>query len=213
MDAGMRRILERLRQGLEAEYGFLGVVPAQTAESGGGILLREVTPGSPAYAAGLRHGHILEAINGVQVRHSDDLFLQVGTLLPASEVELKIRGRTTPIRLQLAKLYIPGTVIASRKPAAARGIRVDYTSALYLQMRRTISIPRGVYVREILPGSAAYLAQLKLNEIITHVNGAEVSTPTAFYREAAKVSASEPLKLRLSAQDFHRTESTELVIP
>jgi S1-C subfamily serine protease len=221
LDAGMRRVLERLRQGREVEYGFLGVQPAGIDEEGAGIRLEQVTLGSPAFAAQLHGGDTIEAIDGVPVRRNDDLFLHIGTLLAGSEVELKIRSRERLVRVQrvqLAKLHVPGPIIAARKPAAVRGIRVDYTSALFMQnfaqMRRLSSILPGVYVREVVAGSSAATAQLKINEIITHVNGQEVNTPDAFYREAAKISASEPLKLTLSAQDFHRNpETTELIIP
>jgi S1-C subfamily serine protease len=212
MDPGTRRILGSLCQGFEAEYGFLGVVPGQS-NSGTGIVLVRVTPGSPAYTAGIRAGDVLESINGIPVYQDEDLFLQIGSLLPGCETELKIRGRQGPVRVRLAKLYVAGSGIVSRKPPAVRGIRVDYTSVLYLQTLRTVSIPPGIYVREVVPGSRAQVVDLRLNEIITHVNGQEVNSPAAFYREAAKSAPTEPLKLTLSAQDLHRAESTEILIP
>src|SRR5262249_47168114 len=72
-DARVKRIIDVLKQGEEVEYGFLGVVVNSSSPSAEGVLVEEVTAGSPAHLAGLRKTYIL-AVAGVAVNDSDDLY-------------------------------------------------------------------------------------------------------------------------------------------
>jgi hypothetical protein len=161
-------------------------------------------------------------INGLALHDIDELFLTVGTLFAGSRARLLVRSPNRPARtvsVTLAKFYVagPGPVIASKKPPALRGIRVDHTSVLYMRLTAARGqavyreIPAGVVVREVQPGSAAATAQLQLNEVITHVNNQAVNTPAEFYREAAKLGPGEPLELTLAASEGVRS-SPKVVI-
>src|SRR5262249_37571705 len=182
----MKAIIAKLKAGEEVEYGFLGVAPSQDVQRHEGVVVDRVTEGSPAFQK-LQPGDRILAINGIPVRDVDELFLTVGMLFAGSEVRLLVRTPNRPERSEkvtLAKFYVggPGKIIASKKPAAIRGIRVDYTSVLFMRNPTNRgSISPGVLVREVLPGSAAATAQLHVNEVITHVNNHPVNTPAEFY--------------------------------
>jgi serine protease Do len=222
MDANFKRIVERLKLGQEVEYGFLGIAtPSQNR--GDGLVIgsadhrNAVTLGSPAEKAGLREGDVIRSINGTLVHDFDDLFLTVGPLMAGSEARLEVVGHPNIVRVELAKSYVPGKIIASNRPPAVRGFRVDYTSVLFLSQSGMRwfgphGIQLGVYVREVLPDSPASKARLKVNEIITHVNGQAVNSPAEFYQATEKLPPSAPLELTLATSDFNTAKSSTLTI-
>ncbi len=213
MDDGMRRIIEVLKRGEEVEYGFLGVsfAPERRMPQGEGVAIDQVVRGSPAFAAGL-HGSpmpdYIRTVNGVAVHDSDDLFLALGTLLAGSEARLEVahspHGPAEPITVRLAKFYVGGKVVATRRPEPVGGLRVDWTSILYLrpggQQIYARGIPEGVMIREVQSGSAADAARLQESKVIQKVNGRAVTTPEQFYREMR--NAGPTAELTLWSSDF-----------
>jgi serine protease Do len=163
------------------------------ARRGEGVRLSRVTAGSPAQRAGIQSGDRVVAINGRPVRENDDLFLLVGIQLAGSKVRIETfrpaDGQRRTHAVTLAKFYVPAPVIASRRPPARGGLRVDYTSVL-AQRGATPpwgpATPDGVVIREVVPGSPADKAQLQADKLITHVNSRRVTTPAEFYEAMAQ---------------------------
>lgn len=196
MDPNYRRIVEALRAGREVEYGFLGVsvIPEPPGRLDGGLKLNQVTPNTPASLAGLRERDSLLAIDGNPVLDQDDLFLYIGAALAGTRVELTVArfgGRTEKVRVVLAKNPHALPWLASVRPPAVHGLRVDYTSVLLLPNANNRGgapvLPLGVLVRDLDPGSPADAKFKKLGDgrgqwIITHVDGKPVTTPPEFYK-------------------------------
>jgi S1-C subfamily serine protease len=183
LDAGMRRIIEVLRRGEEVEYGFLGVYLQPDGLTGRGVQLANIATHSPAHRAGLLPGDRVLSINGVPVQSNDELFLQVGTQLAGNVARVEVSrggGQRLTCEVKLAKYYVPGSPIASRRPEARAGLRVDYTSVL---SQRSRDIPEGVVVREVVPGSSADKARIQVDTVIKSVNRRPVLTPAEFYQE------------------------------
>src|SRR5262249_55558667 len=67
LDMNMQRIIGRLRKGQEVEYGFLGVSGDGLVGREEGLIINEVTSGSPAAKAELNPGEIILSINGIRV--------------------------------------------------------------------------------------------------------------------------------------------------
>jgi len=204
--SGMRRILDVLKKGEEVEYGFLGVGLDQKAGRTQGVLLEEVTPGSPADLAGLKPRHIILSVNGTPIHESDDLFLELGTQLAGATVQLEVRKPAGPPRekvaVTLARFYVPGKSIATVSSSRPffRGLRVDWTSVLVQQPRAILQrIPAGVAVGEVQANTPAAAVLLKPGEIITHVGGRAVNSPAAFYREVQ--GRDGPIELTLAPSD------------
>src|SRR5262249_31573294 len=115
------------------------------------------------------------------------LFLAISITLAGNEARLEIiRGQGAPrtIRVTVDKSFVPGKVIAARKPAAVFGLRVDYLSVL-LQSLDPASHPNvshGVIIREVQSDISPAKAFLKVNDVITHVKGKPVRNPAEFYR-------------------------------
>jgi serine protease Do len=217
MDEGMRRIIDVLRRGEEVEYGFLGVrFPSERGlqQAGEGVVIESAIPGSPAFAAGLRGTNqgppdYIRGVNGVVVKDQDELFLALGTLLAGSEARLEVahspRGPAETVKVKLAKFFVPGKIVATKRPEAVGGLRVDWTSILFLRPGGlqifARGIPEGVMIREVLSGSAADAARLQESKVIQRVNNRKVTTPEEFYREMR--NAAGTVELTLWSSDLH----------
>jgi serine protease Do len=190
LDAAFRRIVAVLLRGEEVEYGFLGVGFSAIRTTGGAALERVIN-GSPADDdAKLRPRDVLLAIDGQPVRDVDDAFLALGMQLAGTRIAIDIRrgGRTLTTHATLAKFTVAGPKIASAtgKRPFIRGLRVDYASILVQRPYSLLSVPPGVVISDVQPGSAAAEARLKVGDIVTQVNGQRVTTPAVFYEAAAK---------------------------
>jgi S1-C subfamily serine protease len=141
------------------------------------------------------HPYIL-SINGTPIHNNDDLFLAVGLQQAGTTIRVEVfddpvepgRGLIHTVTLtKFASVPSPslGPVIASNRPRARGGLRVDWSSVL---LSFGHGIPDGVVIREVLPGSAAERAKLQPDMIITQVNGRDVFTPAEFYREMAQAN-------------------------
>ncbi|MGE3805399.1 MAG: trypsin-like peptidase domain-containing protein, partial [Gemmataceae bacterium] len=202
LDESVRAILNELIEGKEVAYGFLGV--------GFGSDERQVEvnvlEGSAAARGGLSSGDVILSVNGHPIRHSEDLFLNVGMQLAGTQAKIEVRTRQgvhRTLTVALDKFHVPGPIIASQKPAAVRGMRVEYGS-IWCQRFSKQKVPDGVYVSEVIPGSAADQARLQ-DHFITRVNGKPVHNPADFYREAGKRGGPLTLTVRRSELDEYRT--------
>ena len=200
LDRPMRRILDVLLRGEEVEYGFLGVQFQPSPRPGGpGVLLMGVEEGSPADRAGLQRGDLVTAVNGAPIRDNDDLYLQIGIALAGGTARIEavgaVDGRPKTCTAVLAKSFTPGKAIASHRPPARGGLRVDYVSILS-QRIGLARLPQGVAVREVLPDSPADKARLQTDYIITQVNGRPVTTPAEYYDAMAKTAG--PVELTVT---------------
>jgi serine protease Do len=220
IDAELKKIIARLCEGKEVEYGFLGVRlfdRGRPDREKTGVQLDNIVPGSPADRARLRPGERILSINKVPVEESEDLFLQIGKHLVGAEVEVEVASdlpgappRRT-VTVKLAKLYVPGEVIASQRPPAPAGLRVDPSSILSQKLLtwprgRPRAPPPGVAIRSVTPGSAADKARLKEDLVITHVDGARVHTPAEFYKKMGRAVR----QVRLTVCDYRGRDAEEV---
>ncbi len=127
MDRTTRRAIERLKNGQEVEYGLLGVVPDDPRSN----RVREVSANSPAARGDLQINDEILAIGGTPVSDFASLIVAVNAFSPGDPVKVKIRrgGADLERTIVLGKYPVEGEVIATNRPKAWRGIRVDYTSS------------------------------------------------------------------------------------
>jgi serine protease Do len=201
IDAAMRRIIDDLLQGLEVEYGFLGVHPADAtrqelrfqrapAEYLAAARTEFVAWDSPAAQAGLQQDDLILEINGVPVRSAADLMREVGLLAPETVARLVIWRRTQRQKLtlntRLGKWPVQDdsqiVATASRYPHW-RGLSVDYpTGRRRLQTSDIMErYHRAVLVTGVEPGSPAETAGLRVGDFVSHVEDLAVETPREFH--------------------------------
>ena len=199
LNAGMRRIIERLKEGKEVEYGFLGISFKPEPTNGIGVMIDRVAANSSAARAGLEASCWLVKIDNQPIHNSDELFLAIGTALAGSRVRLEVATRLHgPLRTyvaELGKYYVPGQVIAFNRPPARGGLRVDYSSTLIRNNGDQYTVPEGVVIREVLPGTPAEEAHLHMDQLITQVNGQPVNTPAEYDRAVRQAAGSVELTL------------------
>jgi S1-C subfamily serine protease len=197
----MQRIIKVLRRGKEVEYGFLGVSLPLSADRkrNGPVQIISVLADGPAErgrirgksGAGFRSegGDFILSINDTPVHSYDDLFLAVAMHLAGSTVRVEVAatpdGPRRTCSVQLAKFPAMEPIIASHRPIARGGLRVDWSSTIVPRLGLR-SIPIGVVVREVQAGSPADKARFQPDMIIKRVNDREVTTPAEFYREMDK---------------------------
>ena len=142
----------------------------------GGVLVTAVTPGSPAAAAGVHVGDIIEAVDGKDIADPGMLRYRIATLGVGTRLELTVlrAGRTERVALTLAK--------PPETPARAltriggdnllAGVTVGNLSPAFAQEIGAGLPERGVVVTEIAAGApVAQLGLLKPGDLIEAVNG------------------------------------------
>ena len=102
------------------------------------------------------------------------------------KIALKLASGPKDVEVTLAKYNVPGKIIATNRPEAVGGLRVDYTSILiqptWAGIRAFDYVPDGVVIREVQPAIAAAAVKLEVDAVITRVNDRPVNTPAEFYR-------------------------------
>jgi serine protease Do len=209
VDATFLRVLDALKQGREAEYGFLGIHPGnlEPAELAAGLqgIRGTVEPGTPAARAGLRKEDIVTTVNGAPVYDSDSLVLQVGRLPVEAVAHLGIirNGTRQPIDVVLSKYPVRGRKVVTLRPEAWRGVRVDYSSAYLdpdqLQPFGLRMDDEAVIVMEVEQNTPAAQAGVKRGMLISRVDDRPVRTPKQF--RAAVADKSGAVRLQLAAVD------------
>jgi serine protease Do len=200
--AGLRRLIDILRRGEEIEYG--------DQQRQGRVWVGDVIGNSPAQRAGLRRGDTITHIGGVPIESQDDLLLQVGLHPAGTTVEVVFKRGTNShsVQLQFGKYHVADPFIASNRPAARFGMRVDPASVYPQLQLGEVPVPEvGVVVREVLPGTPADKAHLQPGQLITQVNGKDVTSPADFYR--AVDAAGDRVRLTAPSDDNPR-ETVEL---
>jgi serine protease Do len=235
IDAIARRIIEVLLRGEEVEYGFLGVGPSgRYSPRSDGFEVGRIVANSPA-AAKLQPYDIILKVNGQPVRDQDELFLQLGTTLTGRQATLWIRrgnseqpevvrlvktpvsapdklegiARQTDGRPRVIRLNSKQGGVATNRPPAIYGLRVDYSSVI----AHDGPIAGGVVVREVKANSPAQKANLQeYLDIITRVNGEAVTTPAEFYATAQRAAAAGE-KVTLTVSDGPTENPRTVTLP
>lgn len=178
-----RNVMQQIVNHGKVIRGHLGVavqgVDADMAKAfglsqGGGALVTEVTPGSPAAKAGIERGDIILDLNGQPVNTPEDLSVHIAELAPASLVHLKVsrNGQTRDVDVTLDELSETASASTGTESVtkALQGVQVQNLTAT---IARDLGIPAstpGVVVSSVDPSSAAAAADLERGDIIQEVN-------------------------------------------
>ena len=199
INSSTRRIIDALLQGLEVEYGFLGIqpgdVPAEelrlmsdTFQQQTAAKARMVFPNSPANRGGLSSHDVILAVNNKPVYGRFDLMREIGMIGPGQEARLRIWRKTArrifTLGIELGKWPVLDTegIIATRtrfKPW--NGLIVDYPTGRQKFIHTPLQYPSAVSVKRIESESPANATELEVGDFITHVNQTPVQTPKEFH--------------------------------
>lgn len=186
-----KSIAEQLMKGETIERGFLGVMPQdlepELAEAFGlkdtkGVLIPEVTEGSAADKAGLKHNDVILELNGEPVESADTFRNRIAMFKPGTDVKLTIwqDGKRKTVTVTLAKRP-PTEELMGGGPAAVEemGFTVrDLTDDL--ASRYGYEGQSGVIVGTVEPGSQAERVGLAPGALIKEVNQSQVHNTKEF---------------------------------
>ena len=223
INVSTRKIIDALLQGLEVEYGFLGIapvdVPAEELKIFSGSFqqstaakARTVFPNSPASRGGLASQDIILAVNKIPIHGRYDLMREIGLIGPGQVAQVRVwREAARQIfnyQIVLGKwpVHDEDAIIATKsrfKPW--NGLKVDYPTARQKFMQDPFRFPPAVVVMEIEADTPADSAKLEVGDFITQVNQTPVRTPKEFH-DAIDKSRQKQVTLRL-------LDGRRLVIP
>lgn len=202
-----RRIMDQILTNGKVVRGYLGVYIQDATpdlakqfglDQGTGVLIGDVTPGTPAAKAGLKKGDIILKLNGKAVESRNDLQIQISQMAPGSKVSLDVwrDGKSIPFDVTLGEL--PETSAKSQpgegESGALEGVEVQTLTA---DIAAQLNLPKstlGVVVTDVDQSSAAAAAGLQRDDVIEEVNHHAISN-AADFRQAIANAGDQPVLL------------------
>ncbi len=188
-----RNIADQLMDTGAVTRGFLGVViqplTADLAESfdldrNQGIVVAQVSPDSPAAAAGLQVGDVIVGYEGEPVADVGDFRNRVALTRPGDEAEITVLrdGRERDIEVAIGSLDDADGVAAADPAQSSRDIGLAVqTPTEELAGRLGIEPGDGVVVTQVARGSAAARAGITPGTLILQVDRQPVASAAEFY--------------------------------
>jgi serine protease Do len=186
----LRDLLPQLRSG-KVTRGRMGVgvnpVPSNAVDELGltskmGALISTVDRKGPAFTAGVKPGDVVVEFNGRPVKSNTDLVAMVGATRPGSTVPLKVIREKQPklLTITVDELNVdgesPSTDAAEKQTSKGFGLTLGNLTPNISRRLRLEGDQRGAIVMDVEQGSPAARAQLAPGDILTRVNGNDVST-------------------------------------
>jgi serine protease Do len=208
-----QRVIEDLRDKGVVERGWLGVqiqaIDEQLAralelDEPKGALVAQVTPGSPAFEAGVERGDIIVRFNGQEVTAMRELPTLVAARRPGTEAEVTVlrEGEEVTLAVTLGTLPPPDQLAAAapapETPEPQLGMQL---APLTPEARESHGVPaatEGVLVTGVEPGSAAAQRGMRTGDVILEVAREKVSEPAEVseaIRKAAEAGSDTVLML------------------
>ncbi|MGB9668094.1 MAG: DegQ family serine endoprotease [Thermosulfidibacteraceae bacterium] len=171
-------VIEQLKTKGYVTRGYLGVyiqeITPEIAKNlklpvNKGVIITRVEKNSPAEKAGLKMDDIIIEFNGKKIEHINDLTVSVSTTPPGSMVTMKImRGNSIKeVKVKIGELKDRSLEGVEQIKIERMGISV---SDVPFEIRAQAGIEGGAMVTSVTPGSVAYLAGIKIGDIIVKVN-------------------------------------------
>jgi serine protease Do len=168
---------------------------------GGGALVGDVTPASPAARAGILRGDIILEMNGQAVSGPDDLSVRISETAPGTPVHLKIfrAGQSKDVTVTLNELTEKDEQAATGESAksALSGVQVENLTPDDAQQLGLPANTRGVVVTSVDPSSMAAAADLERGDVIQEVNRKPVRNMREF-REALASAGDQAVLLLIN---------------
>ena len=182
-------VVDQLKSQGKVSRGWLGVqiqdVTRELAESFGmkkpqGALVAKILPKSPAEAAGLQIGDIIEAFNGREIDSSSMLPPMVGTTKIGETARLKVlrQGKSIELPIKIGKLPDEEPAVATTEEPTSGNMVARLNVAVAdptAEQREQLELPKngGVLIVGVKPGVAAD-AGIHRGDVILRVQDAMI---------------------------------------
>jgi len=213
----VKAILPQLKSKGKVIRGWLGVSIQSASEdlaltfgrpTAQGVIVGDVTKGSPADKAGIQLEDYIYEVDGRLVTDNSSLTSYIASLSPGTTVTLKLirAGAEKSARITLGTFPEGDAQVASNEDAAAEseekavtnlGVELQTLSPTLRERMELDDSVRGVVVRSVEAGGAAELAGLARRDLILMVSGEEVSTVKEFNAAVRKAASAKVARLRV----------------
>ena len=168
-------------------------------KQGGGVLVGDVAPNTPAANAGLKKGDVILQLNGETLNDSNQLRLQIAQFAPGTPVKLQVwrNGSTQDISLKLSELKDQDEKEspAETTGTALEGVQVqEFTPEIGQQLNLPAGT-HGVVVTSVDPSSPAAAAGIGQGDVIQEVNHKPISSTSEYQQALAGVNKTPVLLL------------------
>ncbi|MBW2146189.1 MAG: DegQ family serine endoprotease [Deltaproteobacteria bacterium] len=205
-------IMDDLIQRGKVTRGWLGVsiqeITDDLAKSFGlekpqGVLVADVTEGSPADKAGIKRGDVVMGLAGKEIQDVAHLRNQVAALEPGQTVEISVirDGKKKTMRVTIGTLSAPGLAVVDAVKKLGLEIQ-DLTPEI--ADRLGYEGQEGVLVTNVVPGSPGQLAGLERGDLIQEVNRMKVTDVDSFNQVLAKAIESKSVLFLVRHGEYSR---------
>ncbi len=186
-----KRILPQLRTKGRVIRGYLGasvsdVTPqiqsAFDLPDREGAFVQSVQPGQAAAKAGLEHGDVIIKVNGNKVKDAHSLIEMISSEAPESEITLDVlrNGKHEALTATLGERPSGEKTASQSQQSGGASTQIGLTvTDLTPQVRQELGISgqlEGVVITDVNPVSPAAEAGLAPGDVITEVNGKDVTS-------------------------------------
>lgn len=210
-----KSIVDQLLEKGKVTRGWLGVViqdiDEELAKSFGlkktkGVLVAEVSEGSPAEKAGLKQGDIILRLNGKKVDDMGELRNKIALTSPGTKVEMEVlrENKHKTLQVTIGEQPVGKTIgTAQHKILGKLGLVVqDLTAELAEQFGYRDG--QGVLVAEVEQGSPAAREGIRPGHLIEEVNRKRVHNMDEFVKALAQSKQTKSVLFRIRDSEFSR---------
>lgn len=201
----VKSVAEQLIQYGKVEPGMLGVLAqnitpeladALNIAADSGVIVTQVTNGTPAAKAGIQAEDVIEKVNGVSVKSSAQLHNIMGIMRPGTKANLELLRNHKTINVSI-------TVASTQELQEARGI--PYLKGMRLtnfsDLEPDGSEIKGALIATVDDSSEGALAGLTAGDVIISANGKAISDVKQLTDIAKKSPQRLLLKISRGAQN------------
>lgn len=204
-----KRVADQLIKTGKVKRGFVGMKDVQDGSSNitkdvqaamnlpstDGFLVNDVLPGSPAEKAGLKHGDVIIAVDGVKVKDFHDFMMKISERMPGETIKLDIYqdGKPKTVSLTLAdrddfKDLASGDITGTD---SWMGINVVDLSSQLAEQYGLNDIKKGVVVVNIEKGSQASDVNIKDGDVILEIQSKIINNIKDFEKAKTELKDSK----------------------
>ena len=178
---------------------------------GKGVFVASVVPGSPAAAAGLEAGMVIEKVDGRRLRSPREFFAVVEAAKTGDRLRLAVSGTAGRQELYLTVSVLPSAAgpVAPTVPTAAaapapvptefnwRGMEIETFAGVAGAPAGGVAV-KGAVVAEVVPGSPAQRAGVQANDIILEVGGLPTGSAALMQQAVQAATGRRDVVMRMS---------------